>query len=308
MKKIFITGGTGTVGQAFIKNYYNQYIFFTLSRNEENITNLLRKFPKVTSFVGDVKDYETLFTIVEKIKPDIILHSAALKHIDIAEKNPTAAILNNVIGSYNVVKVALQCDVPLTVGVSTDKACDPKSVYGYTKKLMEEMFLNSHTERNRFVCTRFANVAGSNGSVIPYWKNLIAIGEKLKLTDENMNRLMFSKKDSATLINRAIVLSDADKKSSFILSKKMKSINLFNLAKIMSSDENIEITGLRPGEKLNENLISENEVIYTHCIDDYIMILKTKNKNANCLTKEYSSLTAEKANDDEIIELINQEE
>lgn len=308
MKKILVTGGTGTVGEAFIKNYYNQYIFYTLSRNEENIAKLNRKFSKINSYIGDVKDYESLFTSVTKIKPDVIIHSAALKHIDIAEKNPTAAILNNVIGSYNVVKVALQCDVPLTVGVSTDKACDPKSVYGYTKKLMEEMFLNSHTERNRFVCTRFANVAGSNGSVIPYWKSLIEKGEKLKLTDSNMNRLMFSKRDAAILINKAIVLSDADKKTSFVLSKKMKSVNLFELAKIMSVTEEIEITGLRAGEKLNENLISESEVKYTHCIDDYIMILKSINKEANCLEKEYSSLTAPKANEDELFNLINQEE
>lgn len=308
MKKVLITGGTGTVGEAFIKNYYNQYIFYTLSRNEENITNLLRKFSKVTAYVGDVKDYENLLTIVAKVKPDIIIHSAALKHIDIAEKNPTAAILNNVIGSYNVVKAALQCDVPLTIGVSTDKACDPKSVYGYTKKLMEEMFLNSHTEKNRFVCTRFANVAGSNGSVIPYWKSLVLKGEKLKLTDKDMNRLMFSKKDSAVLINKAIVISDLNKTNSFILSKKMKSVNLYNLANIMSLNGQIEIAGLRPGEKLNENLISESEIKYTHCIDDYIMILKTINEQGNHLDKEYSSLTAQKADEDELINLINQEE
>lgn len=310
MKKVLITGGTGTVGKSFIENYYNQYIFFTLSRNEENIANLLRKFPKVTSYVGDVKEYETLSVIVGKIKPDIIIHTAALKHIDIAEKNPTEAVINNIIGSYNVVKAALQYDVQLTVGVSTDKACDPKSVYGYTKKLMEEIFMDSHTERNRFVCARFANVAGSNGSVIPYWKTLLKNGENIKLTDKGMNRLMFSKIDAAILINRAIVMSDADKKTSFVLSKKMKSVNLYELAKLMALDKNVdvEIIGLRAGEKLNENLISENEIKYTHCIDDYIMILKTINKNANCLQKEYSSLTAEKANEVELIELINQKD
>lgn len=306
MKKVLITGGTGTVGQAFIKNYYTQYIFYTLSRNEENISNLHRMFPKVNSYVGDVKEYETLSIVIAKVKPDIIIHTAALKHIDIAEKNPIEAILNNVIGSYNVLKAALQHDVPLTVGVSTDKACDPKSVYGYTKKLMEEMFMSAHTEKNRFICARFANVAGSTGSVIPYWKNLIKNGETLKLTDKGMNRLMFSKNDAAILINKAIVMSDVDKKTTFVLSKRMKSVNLYDLAKLMAAGGDVEIIGLRAGEKLNENLISENEIKYTHCIDDYIMILKNINKGANCLQKEYSSLTAEKANNMELNNLIDE--
>lgn len=302
MKKVLITGGSGTIGRAFIKEYSNIYNFYNYSRNEKNIFELGKDFPNVKSIVGDILDLQHLIKVFNEIKPDIVIHSAALKHIDIAEKNPTEAVKLNIIGSHNIITAATLADIKLTVGVSTDKACEPKSVYGYTKKLMEEIFMDSYTERNKFVCTRFANVAGSNGSVIPYWKNLVYKGEKLKLTDPDMNRLMFSRQDAAKLIHKAIELTE-EKNSPFVLSKKMKSVNLFQLAKTMSKGE-IEIVGKRPGEKLNEELISTAELPYTELIDDYILISKTKNESGNQLFYEYSSVTAEKASIDEMKKLI----
>lgn len=302
MKKVLITGGSGTIGRAFIKEYSDIYNFYNYSRNEKNIFDLNKEFPNVKSIVGDILDLPHLIKTFNEIKPDIVIHSAALKHIDIAEKNPTEAVKLNVIGSHNVITASILTDVKLTVGVSTDKACEPKSVYGYTKKLMEEIFMDSYTEKNKFVCTRFANVAGSNGSVIPYWKSLVEKDEKLKLTDPDMNRLMFSKKDAAKLIYRAIELSE-ERMMPFVLSKKMKSVNLFQLAKTMSKGE-IEIVGKRPGEKLNEELISTGELPFTELIDDYILISKAKNINGNQLFYEYSSVTAEKASVEEIKKLI----
>lgn len=302
MKKVLITGGSGTIGRAFIKEYSDKYEFYNYSRNEKNIFELSKDFPNTKSIIGDILDLPKLIKTFQDIKPDIVIHSAALKHIDIAEKNPTESIKLNVIGSYNIISAAVLADVKLVVGVSTDKACEPKSVYGYTKKLMEEMFIDSYTERNKFVCTRFANVAGSNGSVIPYWKKLVENGEKLKLTDPDMNRLMFSKQDAAKLIHRAIELSE-ERNTSFVLSKKMKSVNLFQLAKTMSKNE-IEIVGKRPGEKLNEELISISELPFTELLDDYILISKTKKVSGNQLFYEYSSITAEKASVEEIKNLI----
>lgn len=305
MKKILITGGTGTVGRAFIAQYYHEYEFYTLSRNEAKIADLIKEFDKVTTFVGDVTNYELLSTIIGKIKPDIIIHGAALKHVDISQKNPISAILNNVIGSYNIIKAAINHDVSLTIGISTDKACNPENIYGYTKKLMEEMFLDSHTEKNRFICTRFANVAGSNGSVIPFWKSLVKNGNSIKLTDEKMNRLMFSKKEAAELIYRAIQISDKETSESFILSKKMKSVNLLELAKCMSNIE-IEIVGLRHGEKLNEDLISSKEIKYTKILGDYIAIKNTVQVKEDNIKTEYSSITAEKISLEEMKQLIRE--
>tara|TARA_R110001583_G_scaffold118256_2_gene269560 strand:- start:1467 stop:2408 length:942 start_codon:yes stop_codon:yes gene_type:complete len=297
MKKILITGGTGTVGQSFIKQYYNDYEFYNISRNETNHTELKRSFPKVHCFIGDICNLDHMINLFCKIKPDIVIHAAALKHINLAEENPTSAVEINIVGSLNIIKASVRAEVPLTIGVSTDKACNPDSVYGYTKRMMETMFMEYHNDKTNFVCTRFANVANSNGSVIPFWVSEAKKGNQLKLTDPGMNRLMFSKKDSAKLIHKAIKGKHANK--SFILCKLMKNVNLLELAELLS-DKEIELVGKRPGEKLNETLISEKELPFTSIVDDYVYIINEKQPkvatlfaNSNNLIKEHSSANAE---------------
>ena len=169
MKKVLITGGTGTVGKAFIKQYYNDFEFHSISRNESGITDMLREFPNVVCHIGNICDLDHMINLFCSIEPDIVIHTAALKHINIAEENPSSAVEINIVGSLNIAKASTRANVPLTVGVSTDKACNPDSVYGYTKQMMETIFADYHNEKTKFVCTRFANVANSNGSVIPFW-------------------------------------------------------------------------------------------------------------------------------------------
>ena len=301
MKKVLITGGTGTVGKSFIKEYYNDYLFYSISRNETGITELLREFPAVTSYIGNVCDLDHMINLFCKIKPDIVIHAAALKHINLAEENPTSAVEINVIGSLNVAKASIRAEVPLTIGVSTDKACNPDSVYGYTKRMMETTFMQYHNDTTKFICTRFANVANSNGSVIPFWISESKKGNALKLTDPNMNRLMFSKKESAKLIHQAIDMATMGYEEPFILCKIMKNVNLLELAKSLS-DKEIEIIGKRPGEKLNETLISEKELPFTNVIKDYVYIF-TKEMNNN-LTKEHSSANAEWMSVEELEKLV----
>ena len=127
-----------------------------------------------------------------------------MKHIDLMEQNPIAGCNVNVIGSLNVISASMKYDVPITVAVSTDKACSSASVYGDTKSLMEKCFMEANTDRNRFALTRFANVAHSNGSVLPFWLNLREKGLPLKLTDPKMNRLIFTQRDAAELIMKTI--------------------------------------------------------------------------------------------------------
>lgn len=301
MKKVLITGGSGTVGSAFISKYYDKYELYNFSRNETNISTLERQWPNVKSYFGDVRNLVDLIQVFETIKPDIVIHAAALKHVNLAEENPTAAIETNVIGSFNVIQASIRANVPLTVGVSTDKACDSDSVYGYTKRMMELMFMNSYTNSNRFICTRFANVAGSNGSVIPFWKKLAENGNKLKLTDPKMNRLMFSTTDAAKLIHEAILSSDKFK-TSFIMSTKMKAVNMLDLAKVISND--IEVVGRRPGEKLNETLVSTKELSKTYTVSNSVLIFNYETDISNRLTKEHSSLTAEKMSITEMKQLL----
>ena len=303
MKKIIITGGTGTVGSSFIEKYYDDYEFYNISRNEANVTELKRRFPKVTNFLGDICNLESMINIFEKVKPDIVIHAAALKHINLAEKNPTKAIEINVVGSLNVIKASVRASVPLTIGISTDKACNPDSVYGYTKSMMEYMFKQYHNTTTKFICTRFANVANSNGSVIPYWLSLNEKNESLRVTDPKMNRLMFSKEESSVLIRKAIEYSKMDKY--FTLCKKMKTVNILDLAKVISFD--IKMVGKRPGEKLNETLISEKELKYTHLSKDegdYIFLFDSVDKSYDNLRTEHSSANAKKMTVGEIKNLI----
>ena len=304
MKKILITGGAGTVGSSFINEYYNDYIFYNVSRNETQITKLKQKFPNVTNFLNDICDLDTLINIFEKVKPDIVIRAAALKHINLAEENPSKATEINVIGSLNVIKASVRAEVPLTIGISTDKACKPDSIYGYTKRMMEAMFMQYHNSKTKFVCTRFANVANSNGSVIPFWISESEKGNALKLTDPKMNRLMFSKRESAKLIKTAIDRG-YDFKDSFVICKIMKNVNLLELAKLLS-DKEVEIIGKRPGEKLNETLISKKEIPYTFMLDDYIFISPTKTDTLynHRIIKEHSSANAEKMSKQEMQDLV----
>jgi FlaA1/EpsC-like NDP-sugar epimerase len=305
MKKVLITGGTGVVGTAFIKKYYNKFKFYTYSRGEKKIATLQKLFPNVKSIIGNINDLEQLINTFETINPDIVIHAAALKHVNLAEVNPKQTVENNVIGSLNIIKASIRAQVPLTVGISTDKACDPQNIYGYSKKMMESMFMEHHNDKTRFICTRFANVADCEGSVIPYWKSLVKDNETLKLTSAKMNRLMFTTGEASELIYKAIDYSDNNPNDSFILSRVMKTINMLTLASTLSNS--IEVIGIRPGEKLNETLISNKELPYTKVIGNktkYILILKELQDEKYNFHKELSSLTAEKMNKKEIYKLL----
>tara|TARA_B100000287_G_scaffold433531_1_gene495502 strand:+ start:211 stop:1113 length:903 start_codon:yes stop_codon:yes gene_type:complete len=297
--KILITGGTGTVGKSLLKLNDNEYI--SVSRNEEKIAEVRREFPNVKYYVGNVEDKGLLLRVFKDVKPDVVVHTAAMKHIDLMETNPISGCNINVLGSLNVVEASIINDVPITVGISTDKACLSESVYGASKYLMERVFMNTNNTDNRFSLTRFANVAHSNGSVLPFWLKLKKEGKALKLTDPNMNRLIFTQKDAAELIKRTIDYTKTDG-GGFVMSYKMKCVNMLDLAKVISDD--IEIVGKRPGEKTNEDLISASEVERTYIHGNDILIRNEINLDANTLSSPYNSKTAEKMSKDEMKALV----
>ena len=301
--KIIITGGSGTIGKAFIENFpENEY--HNVSRNEKFITDLIREYPNVKNHLGNIEDKDFLMRVFKEVSPDVVIHAAAMKHINIAELNPIQTCNVNILGSINVINASIAANVPITIGISTDKACASQSVYGDTKSLMEKCFMESNTENNKFALTRFANVAHSNGSVLPFWLNLKSENKSLKLTSKEMNRLMFSKSDAANLINKAINKCKTDG-GGFVCSYKMKSVNMLDLAMSISSD--IEVVGLRPGEKLNEDLISLKEIPYTYIEGDMIYLYNEKNKSDNRLYESYSSSNAERMSKHEIVNLISSE-
>ena len=297
--KVLITGGTGTVGKALISQNDNEYI--SISRNEENIAKLKREYPDVKCYVGNIEDEGLLLRVFKEVKPDVVVHAAAMKHIDLMETNPIAGCNVNVMGSLHVVQASLINDVPITIGVSTDKACMAESVYGASKYLMERVFMNTNTDDNRFALTRFANVAHSAGSVLPFWLNLYDQKKPLKLTDPDMNRLIFTKEDAASLINRTIDFT-RENGGGFVKSYKMKCVNMLDLAKVISDD--IEIVGKRPGEKTDEDLISEREIARTFVYGDDIHIRMDENEDDNKLDRPYNSASAEKMTEEEMRELV----
>ena len=264
---------------------------------------LKTKFPKVNIYFSDIESQDNLTTIFLKVKPDVVIHMAAMKHVNLAEENPINACKVNVLGSLNVISASVRANVPITIAISTDKACFPENVYGYSKSLMEHCFYEANTSQNKFAVCRFANVANTNGSVIPFWLGQKEKGESLKLTDKNMNRLMFSRKSAVNLIHDTINYCEKNG-GGFTASTSMKSVNMYDLAKIISND--VEVVGLRPGERLNEKLMSKRELPYTYIEDNLIILKKQLNEGKNKLNIEYSSESADKMSDVDMLELINE--
>ncbi len=304
MEKIIITGGSGTVGSSFIENNVGKYEIFSYARNEKSQVALKRLFPGVNIVLGAIEDKINFENVVRKINPGIIIHTAALKHVDSAEKQPLEMVKTNILGSKNIVDTSLKLNIPITIGISTDKACEPKNMYGYSKLIMERMFLEANNKKNIFCCTRFGNVSGSSGSVIPFWLNLKWKGDSLPLTDLGMNRLMINRKDSSAIIERCI-LEAKKKNGGFVLSKKMKSVIMHELAKLISED--INLIGVRPGEGLNEILISNSELPFTKVDKDYIFIYRKINNDLKSrLDKPISSDKSSKMNKKELLEIIEE--
>ena len=300
--KVLITGGTGTIGRAYVKNYSEFFDVYSLSRDENKQTQLWRAFPEVVGqYLGNVEDKETVFRVYEDVKPDIVIHAAAVKHINLAEKQPIQTCKVNIVGSLNIIEASIRYDIPITVAISTDKACSYESVYGGSKYLMERCFLEANSNRNKFSVCRFANVAHSDGSVLPFWLDEKRDGNPLKLTDPNMNRLMFTQDDAANLIYRTVEYTRKNS-GGFVCSYKMRCVNMLDLAKAISED--VEIVGRRPGEKVDEDLISEHELDYTYVIGNDIHIRTEKNEGDNKLDVPYNSKSAKKMSQKEIKEIV----
>ena len=302
METVFITGGSGTVGSAFIEANYQAYKFVSYSRNEKMQVALKRKFPDIDIELGSVEDCIALKRAIQRVRPDIVIHAAALKHVDTAERSPIVASKVNIVGTMNVVEACVESDVKVAVAISTDKACMADSCYGYTKALTERIFLEADCQRTAFAVCRFGNVAHSHGSVIPFWLSLKAEGKALPLTSKKMNRLMFSRFDAAELVSRAV--DKARRGGGFVLSTPMKSVNMEKLAVLISA--NVEEIGLRPGEKFDEILISREESRFTR-IEDGLFIIDYRDPlgEAEIRVSEYSSLTAEFMSEMEMRQLID---
>ncbi len=280
-KRILITGGTGSFGKKFtemvLKRYPDVKRLVIFSRDELKQFEMSQLYPKkdypnLRFFIGDVRDESRLKRATENI--DIIIHAAALKHVPIAEYNPFECIQTNVLGAQNVVNAALDCGVKTVVALSTDKAAAPINLYGATKLCSDKLFIAANNIKGsrdlRFSVVRYGNVLGSRGSVVPFF-----LGERHKgvipVTNMEMTRFNITLEEGVEMVLYA--LENAWGGELFV--PKIPSYNIQKLVEAIAPTCKVDVIGIRPGEKLHEEMITETDSLNTYDCGKYFVILPT---------------------------------
>ena len=277
---VLVTGGTGSFGQAFVRIMLEEYHprrLVILSRDELKQSEMKAKWPDgpdspMRYFLGDVRDYQRLLRAMNRV--DIVVHTAALKQVPALEANPFEAVQTNIIGSKNLIEAAIDAGVRRTVALSTDKAVNPINLYGATKLVAEKLFVQGNAYSGLggaiFACARYGNVVGSRGSVIPVFKEQSKNGA-VTVTDERMSRFWISLEQGVRFVIRVV----EQMRGGEVFVPKIPSMKLTDLVQAVAADCRVEVTGIRPGEKLHEVLISEDESRQVLEFDDYYVILPT---------------------------------
>jgi UDP-N-acetylglucosamine 4,6-dehydratase len=275
-KSIVVTGGTGSFGHAFASMtlaQFNPKRLVIYSRDEMKQWEMAKKFkddPRVRFFIGDVRDRDRLYRALDGI--DYVVHAAATKIVPTAEYNPFECVKTNINGAMNLIDACIDKGVKRVVALSTDKASSPVNLYGATKLASDKLFVagNSYAggHNTRFSVVRYGNVMGSRGSVIPFFLSIRDQGV-LPVTDERMTRFMISLEQGVELVWHAF----NDMVGGEIYVKKIPSMTVMDLACAVAPEAKIEIVGIRPGEKLHEQMISPEDSIYTYEYPEYFKIL-----------------------------------
>ncbi len=316
-KKVLVTGGSGSIGQKIVKELlkYDVDVVRVLDNNETALFDLENDLnsSKIRIFVGDIRDYKRLEHAFKDI--DIIFHAAAYKHVPLCEYNPMDAVKTNVGGTQNIIDAAIACDVKKVILISTDKAVNPVNVMGATKLLAERLMISSNAysgaNGTKFSCVRFGNVLNSRGSVIPVFKKQIKNGGPVTITDEAMTRFIMHIHEAAKLILTAGSLSEGSE--IFIL--KMPSVRVPDLAEAMIEyyapkygfnveDIEVDIIGKRIGEKLHEELMTPDEIIYAEETNDLFIIKKEIVENHPDFI--YDSSEIDQLSKDEILKVLSE--
>ena len=284
-KAILITGGTGSFGQVFIPMTLNKFgprKIVVYSRDEMKQWEMAKKFhgdPRVRFFIGDVRDRERLYRALDGI--DFVVHAAATKIVPTAEYNPFECVKTNVMGAMNVIDACIDKKVKRVVALSTDKASSPINLYGATKLASDKLFVagNSYagSHDTRFAVVRYGNVMGSRGSVIPFFMSL-RDKAALPITDERMTRFMISLEQGVELVWHAFEDTEGDE----IYVKKIPSMKVTDIAKAVAPDAKQEIIGIRPGEKVHEQMIGPEDSFYTYEYQQHYKILPAIHNWSNC--------------------------
>ena len=294
-KSILITGGTGSLGKALTKKIlendpHTRIVIY--SRDEQKQFVMAQefpkeKYPKLRFFIGDVRDYERLKRALNRV--DYVIHAAAMKHVHIAEYNPDECIKTNVGGAENLVQACLETNVKRVVALSTDKACAPINLYGATKLTSDKLFIAANNFSGghdiKFSVVRYGNVMGSNGSVIPFFNKKKDTGV-LPITNPNMTRFNITLSEGVDIVLHA--LENAWGGELFV--PKIPSYKITDVADAIGPNCKKEIVGIRPGEKIHEEMITSSDSYNSYDIGKYYVILPTVPKfSLNDYIKEHKA-------------------
>ncbi len=287
-KVILITGGTGSFGKKFTKTVLEKYpdikkiIIYSRDEYKQFVMQNMPEFKpyadKLRFFIGDVRDKERMMRAFDGV--DYVVHAAALKQVPACEYNPFEAIKTNVIGAKNVIECAIDSGVKRVVALSTDKACAPINLYGATKLCSDKLFISGNSyagnKDTRFSVVRYGNVAGSRGSVIPFFQDLVKNNAKeLPITDMNMTRFWLKLEQAVEMVLYAFENMHGGE----LFVKKIPSMRMPDLAKAIAPDLPIKEIGIRPGEKIHEQMITREDAAHTVEFDDFYVILPQINMN-----------------------------
>ncbi len=277
-KTILITGGTGSFGKKFIQTVFKRYNpkkIIVYSRDELKQFEMQQVWPdskeySIRYFIGDVRDYSRLKRAMEGV--NIVIHAAALKQVPAAEYNPFEAVKTNIIGGQNVIDAAIRQGVEKVIALSTDKAAAPINLYGATKLASDKLFIAANNYRGahgiKFSVVRYGNVMGSRGSVIPFFQKMAAIGE-IPITDERMTRFNITLQEGVDF-----VVDNLDRMwGGELFVPKIPSYKILDLAEAIAPGVSTRTVGIRPGEKIHEEMITETDALNTIEFKDYYVIL-----------------------------------
>lgn len=305
---ILITGGSGFLGKHLALKLSKKNNVILASRN-----NFLSQQASIETGCKttpmDVSNIESVRDSIIKYKPDIIIHAAATKYVDLAEKNQNECIDINVLGSQNIARVGMENKVKVLVGVSTDKAASPVgNTYSLTKSLMERLFCNlNQFSKTKFICVRFGNIAWSTGSVFCTWNEMMKRNNLILSTGPQMRRFFFSVEEASNLVIKSI--EEVDNFCGKVISKKMKSAMISEILNIWSNIYSCSWKEIekRPEDKIDEYLIGKHELENTYSFkekDQDYFIIDFYNKYKDCILEEYSTHNSEKLTEVEITNLI----
>ena len=291
-KRILIIGGTGALGKTLIKKYHQDNTIMIFSRDEHKHVDLLKEYPNIKSHLGDIRDKDSITNSFSRFKPQVVINTAALKHVPICEENAMESVKTNILGHQNLIEVTSNFNnLETLIFVSTDKACKPINIYGMCKAISEKLYYNyaESSENTKVVMVRYGNVLESTGSVIPYFKSLLESGQDyLPITHPDMTRFLLTLDDATDLISWAYKYKQSHGKIAVPKIKAMKVTDIadclikekinekqMSMAFATDGDDEVDvelkIVGIRPGEKLHEELISTEEWLRTEEHDNYLI-------------------------------------